>query len=82
MAALSAKDLDWSRENLSAGMNQESGNTKKKDIKPAAAHPNQKLNRIKKVIRPHISFDLGLRCYLKMITFLDVEFLMQTKLFL
>ena len=40
MAALSAKDLDWSRENLSAGMNQESGNTKKKkDIKPAAAHP-------------------------------------------
>lgn len=53
MAALSAKDLDWSRENLSAGMNQESGNTKKKkDIKPAAAHPKQKLNRIKKVIRP------------------------------
>jgi len=52
VAALSAKDLDWSRENLSAGMNQESGNTKKKDIKPAAAHPKQKLNRIKKVIRP------------------------------
>ena len=52
MAALSAKDLDWSRENLSAGMNQESGNTKKKkDIKPAAAHPKQKLDRIKKVIR-------------------------------
>lgn len=51
MAALSAKDLDWSRENLSAGMNQESGNTKKKkDIKPAAAHPKQKLNRIKKSV--------------------------------
>ncbi|KAK2551357.1 hypothetical protein P5673_027756 [Acropora cervicornis] len=32
-------------------MNQESGNTKKKkDIKPAAAHPKQKLNRIKKIV--------------------------------
>ncbi|KAK2549109.1 hypothetical protein P5673_030482 [Acropora cervicornis] len=51
VAALSAKDLDWSRENLSAGMNQESGNTKKKkDIKPAAAHPKQKLNCIKKIV--------------------------------
>ena len=52
MAYLIAKDLDWSRENLSAGVNQESAKTKKKkDIKPAAARPKQKLNRIKKVIR-------------------------------
>ena len=58
MAALSAKDLDWSRENLSAGMCQESGNTKKKDIKPAAVHPKQKLNCIKKVIRPFHCFSL------------------------
>ena len=50
MAALSAKDLEWPGENLSAGVKQESGDTEReKYIKPVAVPPKKKLKRTKMV---------------------------------